>query len=113
MIKYITNWWRDYKAKGRLAEINRMRDTFRIKEKNGSLWLMHNDTAIDKIAPFASSEEIVTILNETRGFAIECEFGKEGAEPAISHRFARNIARELTKEQMECLSAIRNELYDL
>lgn len=75
MIDCIKNWWRAYKKRGRLAEIERMRDTFRIKEKNGALWIMHHDTAVDMIPAFASSEEIVRMLEETRCCAVEYAFG--------------------------------------
>lgn len=75
MINYIKNRWRAYKEKGRLAEMERLRNTFRIQEKNGALWIMHHDTAVDMIPAFASSDEIVRMLDEARCCAVEYAYG--------------------------------------
>lgn len=80
MINYLNKTWRAYKEKGRLAEIERLRSEFRIKEKNGVLWIMHGDTAVDMVPSFASSEEIVRMLEETRRCAVEYAFGSERKE---------------------------------
>lgn len=79
MINYIQNWWRAYKQRSRLAEIERLRSEFRIKEKNGALWITYtggrDEVAIDMIPAFASSEEIVRMLEETRCCAVEFAYG--------------------------------------
>lgn len=82
MINYIKNWWRAYKNRSKCADINRLRDTFRIKEKGGALWIMHGDTAVDMVPAFASSDEIVRMLEETRCCAVEYAYGvySEGKE---------------------------------
>lgn len=95
MINYLNKTWRAYKEKGKLAEIERLKDTFRIKEKNGALWIMHNDTAVDMIPAFASSEEIVRMLEETRCCAVEYAFGLYCDEALMSHKFIRHIAEEI------------------
>lgn len=89
MINYILNWWRAYKERGRLSEIDRLRDTFRIKEKNGALWIMHNDTAVFRLEPFTTMDECVSILKDFRDFAVEYAFGVyseriEGIERGIA-----------------------------
>lgn len=75
MIDYIMKWWRVYKERGKIAEIERLKATFRIQEKNGALWIMHHDTAIDMVPPFASSEEVVQILDEARCCAVDYAYG--------------------------------------
>lgn len=76
MINYLNKTWRAYKEKGRLADMARLRDAFRIKEKHGSLWIMHGDTAIFKVEPFTTASESVSVLEDFRGFAIEYAYGK-------------------------------------
>lgn len=97
MIDYIKNWWRAYKEKGRLAEIERLCDTFRVKEKNGALWIMHGDTAVDMVPAFASSEEIVKMLEEARCCAVEYAFGVLADDPKLSEKYFKDLATELSK----------------
>lgn len=92
MINYIQNWWRAYKERGRLSEINRLRDTFRVKEKNGALWIMHGETAVDMVPAFASSDEIVRMLEEARCCAVEYAYGlySENKERNVDARVIDN-----------------------
>lgn len=75
MKNILNKTWRAYKERGRLAEIERLRSEFRIKEKNGALWIMHGETAVDMIPAFATSDEVVRMLEETRCCAVEYAFG--------------------------------------
>lgn len=75
MTNYIKQWWERTKAKNQADNISRLRDSFYLKEKNGNVWIMHNGDAVFKIPSFASSEETVAYLEESRGYAIECAFG--------------------------------------
>lgn len=101
IIEYINNWWRAYKEKGRLSEIDRLRDTFRIKEKNGALWIMHNETAVDMIPAFASSEEIVKMLEEARCCAVEYAFEVYSEEAHVRDKHLRKVAKTLAQESEE------------
>lgn len=100
MINYILNWWRAYKERGRLADIERLRQAFRIKEKNGALWIMHGDTAVDMLPAFASSEEIVRMLEETRCCAVEYAFGVYYNEAHTHSKHLRKIADALVEEKI-------------
>lgn len=70
VLNFIIKKWQAYKAKSRLADIERIKESFSIREKNGALWIMYNNTAIDSIPPFASSEEVVRMLDEARCCAV-------------------------------------------
>lgn len=109
MINYITKWWRAYKERGRLAEIDRLRDTFRIREKNGALWIMHGDTAVDMIPAFASSEEIVQMLEETRCCAVEYAFGVYSEDAHIRDKHLRKVAQTLVDNSEDyCENELNN-----
>lgn len=75
MTNYIKQWWEQSQAKNQADKVTQLRESFYIKESSGSVWIMHDGVAVFKIPPFASSEEIVTYLEESRGYAIECAFG--------------------------------------
>lgn len=75
MTNYLKQWWEQSKEKTQADNIAKLRDSFYLKEKNGNVWIMHDGVAIFKIPIFASSEEIVAYLEESRGYAVECEFG--------------------------------------
>lgn len=91
MKNILNKTWRAYKERGRLAEIKRLRSEFRIKEKNGALWIMHGETAVDMLPAFATSEEVVRMLEETRCCAVEYAFGvySESKENEIKQADAR------------------------
>lgn len=108
MINYIKNWWRTYKEKGRLSDINRLRDTFRIKEKNGALWVVHGETAVDMIPAFASSEEIVRMLEETRCCAVEYAYGIYSEDAHMREKHICNVAKELV-EASDSIKHCENE----
>lgn len=75
MTNYIKQWWEQSKAQTQADNVAKLRDSFYLKEKNGSIWIMHEGVAVFKVPSFASSEETVAYLEETRGYAIECAFG--------------------------------------
>lgn len=76
MTNYITQWWKQTKAKDRAYKVLKIRDSFYLKEKDGSVWILHDGVAVNQLPPFASTEEIVAILEETRTCAVEYAFGK-------------------------------------
>lgn len=84
MINFIKRWLEAFKEKNEVNERNMLRDSFKIKEKNGYLWITHNGTAIFKLEPYASSSEVIRILNETRVFAVEYAYGETTKKNAIS-----------------------------
>lgn len=75
MTNFIKQWWEQSKAKNESEKVSQLRDSFYLKEKNGSVWIMHDGVAVFKVPSFASSEETVAYLEESRGYAIECAFG--------------------------------------
>lgn len=75
MTNYIKQWMERAKAKNEADKVSQLKDSFYLKEKNGNVWIMHDGVAIFKIPSFASSEETVAYLEESRGYAIECAFG--------------------------------------
>lgn len=75
MKNFIKKWWQTSKVKNQEDKIARLKDSFYLKEKNGSVWIMHEGVAVFKIPAFASSEETIAYLEESRGYAIECAFG--------------------------------------
>lgn len=77
MNNLIKKWWRSIKDKNLSDNIMRLKSDFYVKERNGSMWVMHNGDAIRKLPPSASSKEIIRILNETRSCAVEYAFGNE------------------------------------
>lgn len=87
IINNIKQWWRAYKEKGKLAEIERVRAAFRIKEKEGTMWIMHHDTAIFRMENFANVSEAIRILEETRDFAVEYAYGERKETPKSEQNF--------------------------
>lgn len=77
MTNFIKQWWEQSKAKNESEKVSQLRDSFYLKEKNGSVWIMHDGVAVNQLPPFASTEEIVVILEETRACAVEYAIGKE------------------------------------
>lgn len=71
MTNYIKRWWQREKEKSKSEDISRIRNNFYLKEKNGNVWIMYGGIAIFKVPAFASSEETVAYLEESRGYAIE------------------------------------------
>ena len=78
MTNYIKRWWEQSKAKTQADNITHLRNSFYLKEKNGSVWIMHDGVAIDKVYPCTSSDDVVKLLNEARNYAVEYAIGKEG-----------------------------------
>lgn len=68
-------WWDDTKAKSKSDNITRLRDSFHLKEKDGNVWVMHEGVAVFKVPAFASCDEAVVYLEESRGYAVECAYG--------------------------------------
>lgn len=77
MTNYLKQWWDNFKANYKRDNIARLKDSFYLKEKNSHIWIMHDGVAINQLPPFASTDEIVVILEETRTCAIEHAYGKE------------------------------------
>lgn len=77
MMNIITRWWQACKERSGLAEQERIKRSFRISERNGALWITHNGVAVNMVPPFASSEEVIKMLEETKACAVEYEFGKD------------------------------------
>lgn len=75
MIKLIRKCMESIKRNDRLAQIERLRDTFTIQERNGKLWIVYGNTGIFRLENYASSSEVVRILEETKDFAVEYAFG--------------------------------------
>lgn len=75
MTNYIKQWWEQSQAKNQADKVSQLRESFYLKEKDGNVWIMHDGVAVFKIPAFASTEETVAYLEESRGYAIECAFG--------------------------------------
>lgn len=61
------------KEKAKNRALVQLRSEFKVVESGGMLWLMHNDVAFAKIGPYASANEIATLLNNARNVAVEFE----------------------------------------
>lgn len=114
MINYIKQWWEQSKAKSLSNQILEIRDSFYLKEKDGSVWIMHDGVAVFKVPSFASSEETVAYLEESRGYAIECAFGipyeqKKGGR----HIWGDDVAKSDIEIALYGLTSSFNERVDL
>lgn len=90
MIKLINNFLESVKRKDRLAQIERLRNSFSIKERDGKLWIMHNEIAILKMETFSSTSEVVRILEETKDHAVEYAFGVKKEREEVDARAVNN-----------------------
>lgn len=87
MIRLIRKFLESVKRKDRLAQIERLRGSFSIKEKDGKLWVVYGNTGIFKIESFANSSEVVRILEETKDFAVEYAYGERKETPKSEQNF--------------------------
>ena len=94
MRKFIRKVWHCCKAKQIAKEIERLRDEFYIKEKNGTVWILHNGIAIEKIHPLSSSEDMLKLLENARRNAVSYAFGITTAEETEGG-VLMSIAKEL------------------
>lgn len=83
MTNYIKQWWQSTNDKSRQAEIKELRDSITLREKDGIMWILHNGVAIHKLPPFASSDEMILMLEEVRDGAVEYKYGKEKKEEEV------------------------------
>lgn len=114
MTNYIKQCWERAKEKNEADKISQLRDSFYLKEKNGNVWIMHDGVAVFKIPSFASSEETVAYLEESRGYAIECAFGipyeqKKGGR----HIWGDDVVKSDTEIALYGLTSSFNERVDL
>lgn len=82
MIKKIKDWWFAYKEKNQQEAIKRLRESFYIQEKNGVIYIMHNDVATWKIESNATSKSVICFLDKIRNIAVENAYGN-GDEKGI------------------------------
>lgn len=72
-MKRISKWRAEYKERARKAELENIKGDFKIAEKNGKIYLTHNDYAFAIMPKDATVAEIAAKLNEARKAALELE----------------------------------------
>lgn len=73
--RYIWQYRNIRKNNKRLKNIddkkNEIRKEFNVTERDGSLWLTHNDTAFMKVSSLSPAESVTSELNRVRESAVE------------------------------------------
>lgn len=72
-MELLKNWIETQKTKNNRQHIATMRDEFKVKEKDGKIWLTHCGIAFREIPSKATAEDIAKELNEARNTALRFE----------------------------------------
>lgn len=69
LIAPIRNWRNRLRSKQWTQKLRQIKDTFQVKELNGTIYLMCEDVPYKEISKTASVEEITKLLSEARSTA--------------------------------------------
>lgn len=69
----LKKWVESQKTKSNKQHIDSMRDEFRVKEKDGKIWLTHYGIAFKEIPPKSTAEDIAKELEDARKTALRFE----------------------------------------
>lgn len=66
LMTLLSNWNKRCKAKARISQIEQVRDSFQVKEKCGTLYLMCQGVPYKKISADLTATQIVSLIDESR-----------------------------------------------
>lgn len=69
----LINWWNSRRELSKKKAIEAFKSDYKVSEKNGKLYLIHQGYAFDVMPLSATAEEITAKLNEARRAALEFE----------------------------------------